>query len=138
MKEVWQRLNGADVERDLELVSLQRETKALLALQEAADGMYGDMKLAVASSADTPLAEQIGRAAMKILEVLPGKTVYDVLIDGFEDGPWQEPRERGPANLQIGRQPPLSSDKSRTHFPALQAAYGTPYDEMLFFDDKMY
>ena len=27
VKEVWQRLNGADVERDLELVSLQRETK---------------------------------------------------------------------------------------------------------------
>ena len=75
---------------------------------------------------------------MKILEVLPGKTVYDVLIDGFEDGPWQEPRERGPANLQIGRQTPLSSDKSRTHFPALQAAYGTPYDEMLFFDDSVW
>ena len=33
VKEVWQRLNGADVERDLELVSLQRETKALLALR---------------------------------------------------------------------------------------------------------
>ena len=58
------------------------------------------MRLAVASSADTPLAEQIGRAAMKILEVLPGLTVYDVLIRGFEDGPWQEPAERGPATCK--------------------------------------
>lgn len=38
VKEVWQRLNGADVERDLELVSLQRETKALLALRAEVSG----------------------------------------------------------------------------------------------------
>ena len=46
---------------------------ALVALQEVADG---DMRACdtVASSADTPLAEQIGRAAMKILEVTPGVT----------------------------------------------------------------
>ena len=40
MKEVWQRLNGADVERDLELVSLQRETKALLALRAEVSGAH--------------------------------------------------------------------------------------------------
>ena len=38
-------------------------------------------------------------------------------------------------NLQIGRTPPLSSDKSRTHFPILQQGTGIPYNQMLFFDD---
>ena len=109
---------------------------ALLGLQECADGMHDGMRLAVASSADTPLAEEIGRAAMRMLEVLPGLTVYDVLVRGFEDAPMQEPPERGPINLQIGRQSPLSSDKSRTHFPTLQAATGVPYEQMLFFDDS--
>ena len=50
-------------------------------------GVHEGMRFAVASSADTPLAEEIGRAAMKILEVLPGVTVYDVLVKGWEDEP---------------------------------------------------
>ena len=99
---------------------------ALVALQECADGKYPGMRLAVASSADTPLAERIGRAAMGILEVLPGVTLKEVLTADFEDG----------RNLQIGRQPPLSSDKSRTHFPTLKEATGVEYDGMLFFDDS--
>lgn len=101
---------------------------ALLALQECADGKYDGMKLAVASSADTPLAEKIGRAAMKLLEVLPGVTMYDVLTRDFEDG----------RNLQIGRQSPLSSDKSRTHFPILKEQTGVPYEQMIFFDDSVW
>ena len=36
------------------------------------------MRLAAASSADTPFAVQIGRAAMRILEVVPGVTVEEV------------------------------------------------------------
>ena len=115
---------------------------ALVALQEMADGVHEGMRFAVASSADTPLAEEIGRAAMKILEVLPGVTVYDVLVKGWEDEPMQPPApggfERGPVNLQIGRQAPLTSDKSRTHFPALRDGTGVPYDEMLFFDDSVW
>lgn len=43
---------------------------ALVALQESHDRVHEGLKLAVASSADTPLAERIGRAAMKILEVV--------------------------------------------------------------------
>ena len=39
-------------------------------------------------------------------------------------------------NLQIGRQPPLSSDKSRTHFPTLKRELGVEYEGMLFFDDS--
>ncbi|KAL1510586.1 hypothetical protein AB1Y20_006887 [Prymnesium parvum] len=105
---------------------------ALVALQEVHDGLYPGMRLAVASSADTPLAEQIGRAAMRVLEALPGVSVYDVLTRGWD---WAD----GEAlNLQIGRQPPLSSDKSRTHFPTLRAVTGVPYDQMLFFDDSLW
>ena len=37
-------------------------------------------------------------------------------------------------NMQIGRSPPLSSDKT-THFRLLQENTGVPYDRMLFFDD---
>jgi hypothetical protein len=77
---------------------------SLIALQESHDRVYPG-KLAVASSADTPLAERIGRAAMKLLEVVPGTTVHDVLVRDYPDG----------RNLQIGRQAPLSSDKSRTY-----------------------
>eukprot|EP00957_Ditylum_brightwellii_P181908 13858660-Ditylum_brightwellii.AAC.1 len=36
---------------------------------------------------------------------------------------------------QIGRQPPLSSNKARSHFPRLKEATGIRYDRMLFFDD---
>lgn len=38
------------------------------------------MRVALASSANTPFAEQIGRAALALLEVLPGVTVWDVLM----------------------------------------------------------
>ena len=36
---------------------------------------------------------------------------------------------------QIGRQPPLSSNKAKSHFPRLKEATGVPFDQMLFFDD---
>lgn len=101
---------------------------ALAALQEVADGKYEGMLLAVASSADTPLAEKIGRSAMAMLEVLPGLTLKELLMRGFDDG----------RNLQIGRQPPLSSNKARTHFPILKEKTGIPYDQMLFFDDSLW
>ena len=38
-------------------------------------------------------------------------------------------------DTQIGRQPPLSPNKAKTHFPRLREATGVPYNEMLFFDD---
>jgi hypothetical protein len=40
---------------------------SLLALQNHADKMYGDMKVAFASSADTPFAEKVGRASLQML-----------------------------------------------------------------------
>ena len=98
---------------------------ALVALQEHYDKTYPGMKIAVASSADTPQAVKIGRAALKMLEVVPGTTVWDLLV-----GDWE-----GKDINQIGRSPPLSSDKSATHFPFLKQASGVPYDRMLFFDD---
>ena len=46
---------------------------ALKAFQRLISGEYGpDIRVAVASSADTPTAVKIGRAAMGVLEVLPG------------------------------------------------------------------
>jgi len=48
---------------------------ALRVLQDFYNGMYPGMKIAAASSADTPLAVTIGKAAMNILEVVPGVSV---------------------------------------------------------------
>ena len=42
-------------------------------------GKYPGMRLAAASSANSPLAVKIGRAAMQILEVVPGVTVEEVM-----------------------------------------------------------
>mmetsp|Transcript_7319 Transcript_7319/g.10368 ORF Transcript_7319/g.10368 Transcript_7319/m.10368 type:complete len:253 (+) Transcript_7319:176-934(+) len=98
---------------------------SLTALQEHADGKYPGMKIALASSADTPFAEQVGRASLKLLEVVPGMTVWDLLMRDWDN---QDVN-------QIGRQPPLSSNKARSHFPRLREATMIRYDKMLFFDD---
>jgi magnesium-dependent phosphatase 1 len=101
---------------------------SLIALQEHADGkLYPGMKIALASSADTPFAEQIGRATLQLLEVIPGEmTVWDLLMRDWD----------GVDVNQIGRQPPLlSSNKAKSHFPNLKKATGIRYDKMLFFDD---
>ena len=99
---------------------------ALVALQNHYGGKYGDMKVAFASSADTPFAEKVGRATLHLLEVVPGTTVWDLVVDRDWNG-----RDIN----QIGRQPPLSSNKSETHFPFLKQKTGIRYDHMLFFDD---
>jgi len=101
---------------------------AFLALQNHADGKYPGMRIAVASSADTPFAEKVGRKALALLEVLPNVTVWDLLL-----------RDWGGRDVnQIGRQPPLSSNKAQTHFPRLKEATGVAFDRMLFFDDCLW
>ena len=100
---------------------------SLIALQAHYDNKYPDMKVIFASSADTPLAEQIGRASLKLLEVVPGVTVWDLVV-GRD---WN-----GDDLNQIGRQPPLSANKSATHFPRLREFTRIRYDRMLFFDGK--
>lgn len=99
---------------------------SLIALQNHYDKKFDDMKVCFASSADTPLAEKIGRSALKLLEVVPGVTVWDLVVGRDWDGEDIN---------QIGRQPPLSSNKARTHFPILRELTKVPYDRMLFFDD---
>jgi len=98
---------------------------ALIALQEHADGHFPGTRVALASSANTPFAEQIGRASLAMLEVLPGLTVWQLLMTDWD----------GRDVNQIGRQPPLSPNKAATHFPRLREATGIRYDRMLFFDD---
>jgi hypothetical protein len=72
---------------------------ALVALQEhAQQHLYPGMRVCFASSATTPFAEQIGRATLKLLEVLPGMSVWDVVMRDWD----------GQDVNQIGRQPPLS------------------------------
>jgi len=95
---------------------------SLLALQNHFDGQYGDMKVAFASSADTPFAEKVGRASLKMLEVVPGTTVWDLVVGRDWEG-----RDVN----QIGRQPPLSSNKARSHFPLLKKETGIRYDRMV-------
>ena len=93
---------------------------ALQALQRIYEGEYGStLRVAAASSADTPQAVRIGRAAMGVLEVVPGVTLEQAFLHiggGFGDD----------RNLQIGRTAPLSSNKSRTHFPILRKGTGVP------------
>ena len=74
-----------------------------------------------------PPAALCRRSALDVLEVVPGVTVREVLAMGWPEG--------FEGNLQIGRTPPLSSNKAATHFPRLRALTGVPYDRMLFFDD---
>ena len=65
---------------------------------------------------------------MAILEIMPGVTMLEAFRragGGFDSDD----------NLQIGRTPPLSSNKAQTHFPILQQFTGIPYEQWLFFDD---
>ena len=103
---------------------------ALQACQDHWNGKFttenSNTKFLFASSADTPFAEKIGRQALKMLEVVPGVTVWDLVVH----------RDWGGQDYnQIGRQPPLSSNKSTSHFPILQKLTNIEYDRMLFFDD---
>ncbi len=77
---------------------------ALVALQEHADGTYPGMRIALASSANTPFAERVGRKALAMLEVVPGLTVWDLLMRDWD----------GVDVNQIGRQAPLSPNKAAT------------------------
>ena len=77
-------------------ISLHRGS--LIALQEHAMGKYPGMRICFASSADTPFAERVGRASLKMLEVLPGMTIWDLVMRD-----WNQQDIN-----QIGRQPPLS------------------------------
>mmetsp|Transcript_51523 Transcript_51523/g.170727 ORF Transcript_51523/g.170727 Transcript_51523/m.170727 type:complete len:356 (+) Transcript_51523:24-1091(+) len=104
-------------------ISLHRG--ALIALQEHADGNFPGMRVALASSANTRFAERVGRAALGMLEVLPGVSVWSLLMRDWD----------GRDVNMIGRQAPLSPQKWATHFPLLREATGVRFDRMLFFDD---
>lgn len=100
---------------------------ALKVLQAFHEGKYPGMRIAAASSADTPLAVRIGRTALGILEVAPGVTVRQVFATGWPEG--------FEGNMQIGRSPPLSAHKNKSHFPLIKQHTGIEYNQMLFFDD---
>jgi len=103
-------------------------------LQRCNDGEYDPMRLAVASSADTPFAASIAHTALSLLEVVPGVTIRDVLNRGWPEGFGGVEGRDG--HIRIGRSAPLSSDKSATHFPLIRDATGIPFSEMIFFDDS--
>ena len=106
-------------------ISLHRGS--LSALQSHHDGRYPGTRVCFASSADTELAERIGRSALRLLEVVPGMTVWDLVVG----------RDWGGVDVnQIGRRPPLSANKSATHFPILRELTRVRYDRMLFFDGE--
>lgn len=100
---------------------------SLSALQSHLDGRYPGTRVCFASSADTELAERIGRSALRLLEVVPGTSVWDLVVE----------RDWGGVDVnQIGRRPPLSANKSATHFPLLRELTRVRYDRMLFFDGE--
>ena len=86
---------------------------SMVALREKLAGdKYPGMKVCFASSADTPFAEKIGRATLKLLEVTPGTNVWDLVLNDWD----------GTDVNQIGRQPPLS----RCVPACVQQRNGTP------------
>jgi magnesium-dependent phosphatase 1 len=102
--------------------------EARLLLQDYHFGRFPpETRIAAASSADTPRAVEIGRAAMDFLEIVPGVTMRSVFQRGWPEG--------FSGHMQIGRTPPLSSDKAATHFPLLQKYTNIKYKDMIFFDD---
>ncbi len=103
---------------------------ALRILQEIHNDAYPNVRIAAASSADTPHAVKIAKAAMELLEILPGVTMREVFNKGWVAG--------FDGNIQIGRTPPLSSDKSKTHFPLIKTQTGIDYNKMIFFDDCLW
>lgn len=109
-----------------EVIRLFDDARAIL--RDFHEGKFPEyLRIAAASSADTPRAVQIGKAAMSILEVAPGVTMRQVFARGWPEG--------FEGNLQIGRTPPLSSDKAATHFPILLSETKVAYKDMVFFDD---
>ncbi|EAR95477.1 acid phosphatase (macronuclear) [Tetrahymena thermophila SB210] len=96
-------------------------------LQDFYNNKYPEVKLAIASSADTPFAVQIAKNALNMLEILPGVTIRQVIQKGWQDN--------FDGHIQIGRTPPLSSRKSKSHFPLLLKNTGIAYTDMIFFDD---
>ena len=59
---------------------------AMRALQRFHAGEYPGMRIAAASSADTPLAVRIGRSALDVLEVFPGRDRPAGLRQGLAGG----------------------------------------------------
>lgn len=75
---------------------------------------YTGIRLACASSSLEP---SYSHACLQAIEILPNISMRQVM-----------------SHVQIGRDPPLSSD-TRSHFRLLHQESGIPYEEMLFFDD---
>jgi magnesium-dependent phosphatase 1 len=88
-----------------------------------------DVRCAAASSADTPQAVRCAHGCLALLEVVPGVT----MLDFFGRNHAVEVLAAN-GHLQIGRSPPLSSDKT-THFALLQRNTGVAFEKMVFFDD---
>jgi magnesium-dependent phosphatase 1 len=80
----------------------------------ATQPQYQGIRLACASSSLEP---SYSYACLQAIEILPDLSMRQIL-----------------SHVQIGRDPPLSSDK-RSHFRLLHQESGIPHEEMLFFDD---
>ena len=91
---------------------------------------HPDIKIAIASTAYTEFSERCTKEAIALFQV--HRTV------GFEDlfaRNWPDRVVKAGQHLQIGRRPPLSTDKSKSHIPKIKDMSGIPYSQMIFFDD---
>lgn len=91
----------------------------------------GNMRIAIASSADTAKAVGYAHKALSVIEIVPGVTIREVVNRG-----WKESVVQRQGHIQIGRSGALSSNKAKSHFTIIQKEVGIPYSEMLFFDDS--
>eukprot|EP01038_Epipyxis_sp_PR26KG_P007818 gene7818-10620_t len=114
--------------------------EALAILQEIYLGKYPGVRIAAASTADTPFASSIAHASMRLLEIFPNVKMIDVFLKDWNfnsDEPPSYPHIQHP-NILIGRTFPLNSEKSASHFPLLKQSLNIPYSKMLFFDDCLW
>lgn len=98
---------------------------------------YHNMKISIASSADTPLATRCAYKSLELLEILPNISLREVINNSWKNTPYYTNSLTSTSSpyLQIGRTPPLSSNKGKTHLKIISHSLSISFDKMLFYDD---
>merc|ERR1712087_548107 len=96
--------------RDDDLNLLPEITKCLQLIKNSSK--LTNCKLAIASTSYTIHTENCTKASLKIFEVEKNFTIQNLLDRNWNLQKIEEKEKEAPGHLQIGRRPPLSTDKS--------------------------